>query len=680
MPKLPMHILLVEDNIDQRELTIDALMEKTPDMRVTAADNGSAALQILAQADDVDVVILDYSLPGMNGLEVLYEINQGSTKPPVIMVTGQGDEAIAVEAMKNGAHDYIVKISNYHEALPVSIERVVRQDRLRRELDEASLRGRRLYELSFAVAKERRVDALSRRLVKGVTELIGVEHSILYLVNADGTVAFVSAHGEDIDPSRFMDSVEGIGMLAAAYSTKQPVVVEEPQLHPQWPATPWLHAHARNMLCVPLTMQGQVEGGLCLLNKRNSRAFTQEEINTVSTLAVHVGVAIDNARFLEKKEQQAVTDSLTGLYNHMEFQKHLAEELERSHRYGNEFSLLMLDLDHFKMVNDSYGHQVGDSILREMAHHLRSQLRAVDKVFRYGGEEFAVILPETGQSGAKVIAEELRRRIAACTFDIGADQALKITVSIGAASFPHDQEQREELIGAADQALFSAKRAGRNHIVIYSEALGVLAGENPIDLQALLRDPHINILKDLAAVIDAKSPYIKGHSEAVSEYAMRFAEVLRLGEQDKRNLQYASLLHNIGIVGIPGKLLDKQGPLTSEERKLINSHPSLAQVLIRETEQLTSVLPTILYHHERYDGHGYPNGLKGEEIPYLARVLSVIDAYNAMISSRAYRPGLSVGQAIEELRRHAGTQFDPHITAAFIAFLQQNDSTVSDIA
>ena len=675
-----MHILLVEDNSDQRELTIDALAEKTPDLRVTEADNGSAALEILEQADDIDVVILDYSLPGMNGLEVLYEINQGRTKPPVIMVTGQGDEAIAVEAMKNGAQDYIVKISNYHETLPVSIERVIRQDRMRRELEEASLRGRRLYELSFAVAKERRVDALSRHLVKGVTELIGVEHSIVYLVNAEGAVVFISVHGADLDHARFMGSVEAIGLLSAAYSAKQPVVVEEPQLHPQWPATPWLHAHVRNVLCVPLTMQGRVEGALCLLNKHNRQAFTQEEINTVSTLAVHAGVAIDNARFLEKKEQQAVTDSLTGLCNHMEFQKHLAEELERSHRYGGEFSLLMLDLDHFKMVNDSYGHQVGDSILKEMAHNLRSQLRSVDKVFRYGGEEFAVILPETGQGGAKVIAEELRRRIAACSYNVGAGQALKITVSIGAASFPRDAEQREDLIGAADQALFSAKRMGRNRIVAYGEALGLLAGDNPLQLQELLRDPHLNMLKDLAAVIDAKSPYIKGHSEAVSECAMRFAEVLRLGEQDKRNLQYASLLHNIGIVGIPSKLLDKQGPLTAEERRLMNSHPSLAQVLIRQTEQLSAVLPTILYHHERYDGHGYPNGLKGEEIPYLARVLSIIDAYNAMISPRAYRPGLSGRQAIEELRRNAGTQFDPHITAAFIAFLQQNDSSISDIA
>ena len=350
MPESPMHVLLVEDNADQRELTVEALVEKSPGARVTETDNGAAALEILEREHDIDAVILDYSLPGRNGLEVLYEINRRAAQPPVIMVTGQGDEAIAVEAMKNGAQDYIVKMRNYQEALPVTIERVIRQDRMKRELEEASRRGRRLYELSFSVAKERKVDALSQRLVEGVTELIGVEQSMLYLVNAAGEVVFVRSHGMDIDHGQFMGPADKLGILAAAYSAKQPAVIEDPQSHPQWPSTPWLHSRVRHMLCAPLTMQEQVEGALCLINKRNRQDFTQEDINTVSTLAVHVGVAIDNARFLETKEQQAVTDSLTGVYNHMEFQQHLSDEIERSRRYGKEFSLLMLDLDHFKMV------------------------------------------------------------------------------------------------------------------------------------------------------------------------------------------------------------------------------------------------------------------------------------------------------------------------------------------
>ena len=159
----------------------------------------------------------------------------------------------------------------------------------------------------------------------------------------------------------------------------------------------------------------------------------------------------------------------------------------------------------------------------------------------------------------------------------------------------------------------------------------------------------------------------------MARYATRFADKLDLNEGEKKNLEFASLLHNIGIVGIPSKLLNKQGPLTEEERKIINSHPTLAQMLIKQTEQLASVLPAILYHHERYDGQGYPNGLKGEEIPYLARVLSVLDAYNAMISARAYRPRLTKAQAIEELKKNAGSQFDPDIAAAFITFLEQED-------
>ena len=427
------------------------------------------------------------------------------------------------------------------------------------------------------------------------------------------------------------------------------------------------------MLSVPLVMQGEVEGALCLFNKNNHEPFSAEDVDTLSTLAVHAGVAIDNARFVERMEQQAVTDSLTGLSNHMEFQKRLTEEVDRSRRYHKEFSLLMFDLDNFKMVNDTYGHQMGDAVLKEMAQVLRNSLRSVDQVFRYGGEEFAVILPETPEEGAKIISERIRQTITESCYGKGSDRSLRISVSIGLASFPQDADQREDLIGAADQALFSAKRSGRNRVAVYREMLGSLMDNSPIKLDNYLRDPQMKMLKDLAAIVDAKSPYTKGHTEAVARYATRFADKLDLNEGEKKNLEFASLLHNIGIVGIPSKLLNKQGPLTEEERKIINSHPTLAQMLIKQTEQLASVLPAILYHHERYDGQGYPNGLKGEEIPYLARVLSVLDAYNAMISARAYRPRLTKAQAIEELKKNAGSQFDPDIAAAFITFLEQED-------
>jgi diguanylate cyclase (GGDEF)-like protein len=666
------HILLVEDNIDQRELTIFALTEKDPDVLVTEAENGPSALDVL-EKNAVDIVILDYNLPGMNGLETLRELRQLKPKVPVIMVTGQGDETVAVEAMKSGAHDYIIKMRNYHDALPVTIEKVIRQNRMKRELEEASLRSRRLYELSFCIAKEQKVDALTERLVEGAAELIGVEKSMLYLVDDQGQVIFAKSFGIEVAQDMFIGPLQKIGILSAAYIAKQPIVIHEPQEHPQWESGPWLHPIMRQMLSVPLAMQGEVEGALCLFNKTNHEPFSSEDVDTLSTLAVHAGVAIDNARFVEKMEQQAITDSLTGLSNHMEFQKRLGEEIDRGRRYHKEFSLLMFDLDHFKMVNDSYGHQMGDAVLKEMASVLKGCLRSVDLVFRYGGEEFAVILPETSEESAKIISECIRQTIADSSYGMGSNNSLMITVSIGLSSFPQDADQREELIATADQALFSAKRSGRNRVAVYRNVLDSLMDNSPVKLENYLRDSQMKMLKDLAEIVDAKSPYTKGHAEAVARYAMRFAEKLKLDEQEKKKLGFASLLHNIGVVGIPTKLLNKQGPLTQEEREIINSHPTLAQMLIKQTEQLASALPAILYHHERYDGHGYPNGIKGEEIPYLARVLSVVDAYNAMISARAYRPRLTKTEAIAELEKNAGTQFDPEVTAAFITFLEQED-------
>lgn len=216
-----------------------------------------------------------------------------------------------------------------------------------------------------------------------------------------------------------------------------------------------------------------------------------------------------------------------------------------------------------------------------------------------------------------------------------------LSISIGVASFPENGRRREELVFSADQALYFAKKDGRNRVCRYCDTLKAAIEKDQNKLTELLRNPEIKTIRNLAAVIDAKSPYTRGHSEGVIEYALLLADALNLGEQEKQSLRLASLLHNIGIVSIPDSILNKPGPLSTEERKIIQAHPGLAQMLIKESHNLDSVLPAILYHHERYDGKGYPNGLKGEEIPFLTRVLGVVEAYHAMISVRPYRPKMS---------------------------------------
>jgi HD-GYP domain-containing protein (c-di-GMP phosphodiesterase class II) len=220
--------------------------------------------------------------------------------------------------------------------------------------------------------------------------------------------------------------------------------------------------------------------------------------------------------------------------------------------------------------------------------------------------------------------------------------------------------------------MYFAKEAGRNQICCYGDTLKSAIEKDQKKLTELLNNPEMEALKDLAAAIDAKSHYTRGHTESVVQYSLLLADALNLTDEDKKNLQLASLLHNIGTVSIPDRLLNKPTPLSPEEVKIIQSHPKLAQMLIKQCAQMDTVLPAILYHHEHYDGKGYPNGLKGEEIPFLARVLGIVEAYEAMISVRPYRPKLTPQQAMDELRRNAGTQFDPHIVKIFVDLLSRS--------
>ncbi len=667
-------ILLVEDNVDQLELCISALKEHDPDMEIKSAGDGSSALTLLGESP-FDLVILDYSLPGsINGLEVLQQMNEMEMTVPVIMATGQGDERIAVQAMKAGVQDYLVKSRDYHDILIHAIEREITQCQLRWDLEEAHLRTRCLYDILLSVTKEQKLEVMSERLVKGVCKLLGVERCVVILINIEKNEAvFSKQYGFHVDAYRFQGPLDALGCLMDAYVGQNPVVVDEPQKHPLWHKTPWLHALMREMLSVPLAMKGEITGVLTVMNKVKERSFSTEDINLLSTVAVHGGVAFDNAKFLEKIEKQAITDSLTDLYNHLEFHKRIGEELERTRRYGKMFSLLMLDIDHFKLMNDTFGHPVGDGVLKETAKVIRKCIRTCDLAFRYGGEEFAVILPETGLKSAKLTAERIRKEIAWTPLDIPEDDCKRITISIGVSTYPQDADQREDLISAADQALYAAKRDGRDNVKLYSEVLKKVINKEPIALDEYLSDPEMKTLRDIASVVDAKSPYMAGHTEGVLRYAMFFAESLNLQDIEKKNLEFASLLHNIGTVSLPSKLLNKPGPLTPEERKVIHSHPGVAQLLIKQSEQFQQVLPAILYHHERYDGKGYPNGLKGEEIPYLARMLCIVDSYFAMISVRSYRPRMTKAEAIEELRQNAGSQFDPEMVKAFTALLESED-------
>jgi len=290
--------------------------------------------------------------------------------------------------------------------------------------------------------------------------------------------------------------------------------------------------------------------------------------------------------------------------------------------------------------------------------------------FRYGGDEFTVILPQASLDDACKVADRIRKRIEVEMDSKGAP----LTCSLGIASWPTDGVMREEIIQAADVSLYYAKQMGRNRVCLASEITSsdVLSANAKTE-----REPGIlSTIYALAATVDAKDHYTYGHSKKVSKYATGIAEALGYSQERIATLRAAALLHDIGKIGVSDRVLMKAGPLSDEDWEPIRSHPKLGVAILKHVESLSGCLAAIQYHHERYDGTGYPAGLKGENIPLDARIMAVADSYDAMTSLRPYRQGkFTQEQALAELKRCAGAQFDPKIIEVFVALSERQSAS-----
>jgi diguanylate cyclase (GGDEF)-like protein len=369
-------------------------------------------------------------------------------------------------------------------------------------------------------------------------------------------------------------------------------------------------------------------------------------------------------------EGLATTDVLTGLPNHGAMVASLDLELERAHRYNRPFCLLFIDIDHFKTLNDAYGHSVGDQALQEYTSVLRSALRGSDVAGRWGGEEFMAILPETDPTGAWETAERLRAQAAGHALPLAGGH--RLTCSIGIARFPEDGMDRSRLIEMADRAMYAAKRLGRNQVRTASDpAVDALSVETKMPggrEQVTL----IGTVEALASLVQARDHATGHHIEEVARLSSELGGRLGLSEPDRYNLRLAAWLHDIGKVAVPDSVLQKPARLTPEEWELMRTHPVVGADVVSHVPGLRGLAPIILGHHERWDGKGYPDRLTGEEIPLAARIIAVADAYLTMIAERPYQEARSVEEARAEIRRCSGSQFDPDIAAALDALLEQN--------
>jgi diguanylate cyclase (GGDEF)-like protein/putative nucleotidyltransferase with HDIG domain len=455
--------------------------------------------------------------------------------------------------------------------------------------------------------------------------------------------------------------------------------------------------------------------------------FTVEELQLLETLADLISGALHGAISFQKAQEQAITDGLTGVKTHRYFMETLSAEWKRATRAGRPFSLVLIDLDRFKFVNDFYGHLDGDMVLRRVGQILEENCRRSDSVARYGGDEFVLLMPETNIEQARQLAGKLRSWI--CS-----DAMLKeknVTGSFGIASFPVHGSTPQELIQVADASMYLSKHQGGNAVStadhfdpneskrwkrdVLEAYLGVtlkrLFTTGPEALEEICNrlqqfaqsieatDPRgdekafpvssggsntslpplvIETLSSLALAIDAKDTNTHNHSQKVSSYAFALAQALELDPAVAEEIRLAALLHDLGKVGIPESVMNKSGPLNPEEWDLMKKHVDFGAKILGTCRGLEHIQAMILHHHEFFDGSGYPKGLSGEEIPLGARIIAIADAYDTITSNRVYKRARPADEALAEMERCGGAQFDPQLIKLFVEVMRRFPHFVAD--
>ncbi|HET9847012.1 MAG TPA: diguanylate cyclase [Candidatus Dormibacteraeota bacterium] len=439
----------------------------------------------------------------------------------------------------------------------------------------------------------------------------------------------------------------------------------------------------------------------------------QTEQELMLTFAERAGIAMRNAHALDQAQKLSVTDSVTGLPNHRYFHTKFDEELEKVKDSGGSITVMMIDLDRFKVYNDSFGHAAGDVALKAAARTISSTMRREDTVTRYGGEEFVAILPGVDIQTAPIRAQEICDTLAKVFMYNPKTIFAPLTASVGWATYPVDAKNRDELLNRADLAMYMAKKRGRNCICgacelesvaaldsVLSEVVAQLASADTVGpgmvatlekrLGQIANSSHLEELAEgmlspnseatlealnaLAASIDAKDPYTSGHSQSVAKLAEDLGDMLQLSGAHKNQLRLAAILHDVGKIGVVDKVLLKEGKLDEDEKLIMRMHPILGARILQPIKAFRQILNVVLHHHEWYDGSGYPDGLAGQNIPLHARIVAVCDAYHAMTSTRPYRQRRTPDFALAQLEAGKGTQFDPIIVDYFIQMMRKRQA------
>lgn len=418
-------------------------------------------------------------------------------------------------------------------------------------------------------------------------------------------------------------------------------------------------------IVAPIKYFDELIGMVIISGRRDDTPYSEDETDFLQTIINNAAAIIENAKTVESIKKQSITDELTKLYNHRYFHDTVTKWIMK--KTYKKFSVAMIDIDQFKIYNDLYGHFAGDEALKKIAEILSNTAYKDDLLVRYGGEEFVIIMPNIAGPTALKAIERMRRAVED-GFLLSNEAKEFLTVTIGVSCYPDDGSNLEEILSKADRAMYYGKQSGRNKAILFKEDTTIV--NDNLEVQEQIKEAHLSSIYALAATIDAKDHYTYGHSNNVATLSAALAKEANFGEDDIERVRSAGLLHDIGKVGIPESILSKVGFLDDSEMEIMHSHVVQSINIIKHIPNLLETVPIIMSHHEKYDGTGYPRGIKGTNIPILGRVICIADSFDAMTTDRPYRRGLSLEQAVYELKKNSSKQFDPVLVETFIKMIK----------
>ena len=523
------------------------------------------------------------------------------------------------------------------------------------ELARRSEQLRLLNRISFLLSRETQRRGVGRVVTEFLVREMGVGRAVFWQPDSEGEpeapwLSFPE-DGQSAAPP-LLPEAQRIILARTAGRGSAPVILRRDSQDQRPQPLRITGAPARGfVLYIPLRGGSPREGVLELYSGQDPWGRGHWEL--LGPVAAQIGGALQRARHYEEIRQQADLDFVTGLFNHRFMQVYLQRLVTAEAARKRSFALLLMDVDSFKAINDTYGHSVGDRVLQTVADQLKLMTDRVGTVGRFGGDEFIVALPNHSREEGCAFAHAFQDWLANYSLRTPGGQRITIVVSCGLAVFPEDGERRQELLAVADARLYERKRPDPH------------SGGHLRNRRAQPALGTFGFLEGLVTSVDNKDHYTRAHCESTAEYVVMLAQEIGLSPSAQRTLRLAALLHDVGKICIPDDILRKPGQLTPEEFSVIKHHVSIAEHLIVDVPNAEEVREIARHHHERFDGSGYPDGLRGEEIPHLARVLAVGDAYSAMTLDRPHRKGLPGEEAYTELQRVAGAQLDPDLVQAF---------------